>query len=283
MVKRITLAAPASCCPVGSVPPPKAPSTSPEGFIVPGPKGRLIQAHGLEIYVHGKPSQHAVIVLPEVWGITSGRLRYIADMLGDAGYYALLPKIQPNSPFGGWEGDGYGSTSTDENLFIWIDKEMNWDKTKVRLQKVIQHAKDQGAKKIGMMGFCWSTWAIFKASAEFQRDVTCGVNCHPSVRLEEWLYKRSQHDLANRVTCPMALFAAGNDPDDVKPGGSFEKILRAKEFGNRCVFVEFPDMQHGWVSRGDDRDPKVKRDIERALNLTLEFFNKNLRGDSSKL
>ena len=81
----------------------------------------------------------------------------------------------------------------------------------------------------------------------------------------------------------MALFAAGNDPDDVKPGGSFEKILRAKDFGRNCVFVAFPDMQHGWVSRGDDRDPVIKRDVEKALHLTFEFFQQNLRGDTSKL
>lgn len=171
----------------------------------------------------------------------------------------------------------------DENLFIWINNELNWEKTRPRLEKVIQFAKNSGAKKVGMMGFCWSTWATFKVSSELPGLIACGVNCHPSVRLEEWLFKGDQFEMANKVSCPMALFAAGNDVDNVKPGGRFEEILKSKHFGNDCVFVEFPDMQHGWVTRGDDTDPVVKRDVEKALQLSLDFFNKNLLGETPSM
>lgn len=274
-----------SCCPSGSLPPKQGTTkiTSPEHLLVPQPRGRTIAANGLDIYSAGCPrSKFVVIVLPEVWGIASGRLRNIADQLGDAGYYALLPKIQPNSPFGGWEQDGYGTTSMDENLFIWIDKELNWSKTKMRLQKVLDYTRQIGAERVGVMGFCWSTWATFKASVEFGNLITCGVNCHPSVRLEEWLFKGDQFDLASKVNCPMALFAAGNDPDYVKPGGRFEEILKKKPFGAECIFVDFPDMQHGWVSRGDDSDPVVKRDVEKAIRLAIEFFDKHLKQKDNK-
>jgi len=75
----------------------------------------------------------------------------------------------------------------------------------------------------------------------------------------------------------MALFAAGNDPDNCKEGGDFEKIFSKKDFGKDCVIVSFPDMTHGWVSRGDCNDPNVKRDYETAMQLSIDFLNKNLK------
>jgi len=251
-------------------------ATTPDKITVPKPTGTMTTHNGLEMYISGHPSPNVVIVLPEVWGIASGRLRHIADLLASRGFFAILPKVQPGSPHGGWENDGYGAP-IDDGFFPWIGAELNWEKTKPRIEAVLAYAKSQGAKKIGLIGFCWGSWVVFKTAAEFPNDITCGVNCHPSVRIEEMAFKRSQNELCESIKCPMAVFPAGNDPENCKQGGDFQKILEKKDFGKDCLFVDFPEMEHGWASRGDDTKPNVKRDVDKVLGLSLDFFGKNLK------
>ncbi len=266
-----------SCCPPGALGPKQGVEAgteiTPDKLTVPKATGKMITFEGLEIYTNGKGSS-AVIVLPEVWGICSGRLKNIADQLAVHGHLALAPKVQPNSPHGGWEGDGYGAP-WDDGAIPWIANELNWSKTKVRMATTIAFARSQGVTKIGMIGFCWGSWAIFKTAAEFPEDIACGVCVHPSVRLEEMMFKQSQNDLAELIQCPIAMFPANNDPENTKPGGDFQKIFSKKSFGSECVFVAFPDMEHGWASRGDDTKPEVKRDIEKVLKLSFDFLNKH--------
>lgn len=40
--------------------------------------------------------------------------------------------------------------------------------------------------------------------------------------------------------------------------------------------VLFPDMKHGWTSRGDISNPEISRDVSEFWSLTVAFFNKNL-------
>ena len=55
----------------------------------------------------------------------------------------------------------------------------------------------------------------------------------------------------------------------MKPGGVGEKVL-----GDKLTIVEFPDMVHGWTTRGDMKDEKVNRDVKKAIQLALDFFKK---------
>jgi hypothetical protein len=41
--------------------------------------------------------------------------------------------------------------------------------------------------------------------------------------------------------------------------------------------MEFPEIQHGWVTRGDIQVEAVSRDFERALGVALMFFERNLK------
>jgi dienelactone hydrolase len=275
-----------SCCPPGSIGIKQgvegsASEITPDQIVVPKSLGQMVTYQDLEIYTSGNVgAKSAVVVLPEVFGIASGRLKNIADQLASQGYYAVLPKVQPGSPYVTevWENDGYGRGLEwgFEPLAAWLTAELPWEKTQPRLAKVLEYVKSTGATKIGMIGFCWGSWAIFKAAAEWPDVIACGVNCHPSVRLEEVLFNQSQNELAEKINCPMALLAAGNDVPNTKAGGDFQKIFNRKPFGPDCLFQEFPEMEHGWVSRGDDKVPTVKRDVEKALEISYEFLKKHL-------
>jgi|LauGreDrversion4_2_1035121.scaffolds.fasta_scaffold862286_1 hypothetical protein len=43
----------------------------------------------------------------------------------------------------------------------------------------------------------------------------------------------------------------------MKEGGELVKILKSKSFGEHVKTIDFPDMPHGWVSRGNLDDPKT--------------------------
>lgn len=41
------------------------------------------------------------------------------------------------------------------------------------------------------------------------------------------------------------------------------------KFGQLFVSEDFPEMKHGWVTRGDQTQPEVLRDINKALEMTI--------------
>ena len=65
---------------------------------------------------------------------------------------------------------------------------------------------------------------------------------------------------------------AGNDPEALLPGGELAAIVEAN--GGRSV--PFPDMSHGWASRGDLEVPDVARDVKEAFTLALAHFAAHL-------
>ena len=87
---------------------------------------------------------------------------------------------------------------------------------------------------------------------------------HPGVgrhRVEE-------EELAARVTMPVLLLSAGDDPANVQEHGAATPALASR--GGRTI--SFPEMKHGWVTRGDLSVPRVKADTERALAETVAFL-----------
>ena len=42
--------------------------------------------------------------------------------------------------------------------------------------------------------------------------------------------------------------------------------------GKKIEIHEFPEMEHGWVPRGNASIPEVKRDVKLALQKTVDFF-----------
>ena len=79
------------------------------------------------------------------------------------------------------------------------------------------------------------------------------------------------------VRCPTMLMPAGNDPDNIKPGGvNVEAMVSGLGEENvRCV--EFADMKHGFMARADVKTEEGRRDVERAMRLIKEWFARHVR------
>ncbi len=86
---------------------------------------------------------------------------------------------------------------------------------------------------------------------------------------------------------------AYEDTPDVKPGGIAEKVRHclgacgSRAYHKWCVIVQvlgsdveicpFDEMRHGWTTRGDLTDPKVERDVKKAMEKAASFLDRHLK------
>eukprot|EP00943_MAST-04B_sp_MAST-4B-sp1_P007688 g7688.t1 len=230
---------------------------------------------GLKIY-YASPkteSTKAVIVLYDVYGFKGGRIKSVCDQFACDGFHVLMPDLYGNeasiADFGGF-------ASAEGQNFL---KEFTNEDTAKKLDAVYEYLKEKGCVSFGAIGFCWGAYPVFGESS--RGKISAGASCHPSLGVGEKLFDDKVNDQAEKVTCPILLCPAGNDPPVVKNGGDVQKIIQAK--GLSCDIVEFPDMKHGWVPRGDSSDENVKRDVQKSLEIACKFFHEKLTGSTSGL
>ena len=87
----------------------------------------------------------------------------------------------------------------------------------------------------------------------------------------ENILEENEEEILKEVKSPQMFLPARSDKDSVKMNGLGKKIL-----GDGVEIIEFPDMSHGWTTRGDLSDPKVERDVKKAFNFVISFFGKYL-------
>jgi len=250
----------ASCCPPGSIAPLPG-ALPPADYKLQGAEETY---EGTKLYVAGKDHKHgkAVIVIPDIVG-WSGRIKQIVDEFALAGYLAVVPDF-----FGD---DGWKGGLDFSGLPAWV-KRHGWDTVQPVLEHATSYVTKAGATKIGLLGFCWGNWVVLKGSATSK--YAAGVSYHPSQTGVCKLTGEDETALVEAVKVPQLYCPCSNDPETVKKDGLTDKTF--KKNGIEFVIHEFPEQQHGFVSRGDVSKPEVVRDVRIALDLGKEFFKKHL-------
>ena len=130
--------------------------------------------------------------------------------------------------------------------------------------------------KVSAVGFCWGVWPVTKACS--LGLFKCGVGFHPSLQFED-KFGGDMLEMVKSATdqVPLLYCVSGNDPDYLKKGGSVAVLLEESKHtlndeSTRPRCVDFPEMKHGWVSRGDTTVQKVRDDAEEALTLATDFL-----------
>lgn len=240
----------AECCPPGSWPAVLPPADY-------KPLGTEDKIDDLPIYTIGT-GEKAIIVLPEVFG-WNGRLKGIADTLANEGFLVVMPDCHRGE-----------TAATQTDFGAWISK-FSWDAVISKdFERMFKWLEGKGAKSIGAIGFCWGVWAFCKA-ASVGVPLKAGVGPHPSTRLEGMM-GGDELEMMKKVEIPVLLMPAGNDPDTVKPGGDVATAIASKGGSSH----PYPEMEHGWASRGDVAVPAVKRDVEDCMKRAVDFFKSNL-------
>lgn len=228
-------------------------------------------AGNMTIYhvVPQNPSTKAIIVNYDINGMNMGRLRSVCDQLAqDTGFHVIMPDFFRN-------GDGimnYGGFPFTDAGFMWF-AQFNSQRVLNDTNVVYEYMKDAGYKidSYGSTGYCWGAWAGLWQGTTGQ--LSAHVSAHPSYQVEDFIGSGLQN-LTLAVNTPVMIIAAGNDPETVKSGGVVESWLQSA--GNYVEIVEFPEMEHGWVPRGNVSIPAVAEGVQGALKNTVEFFQKFL-------
>lgn len=277
-----------SCCPPGSIgaPTPSFDSEQPKGtfFTVPSPAAPKNTTTPVPCYHYVAPSSSssssastkALILFHDVWGFKS-RIITIADWLAEqASCHVLVIDF--------FRGKTYADLEKyDDNMkdwFLGVPYEPNVTRD---LQACIDYMQtEKNVSEFGCMGFCWGCWAIAKtcertAGATGDAAVIVpwkvAICANPSFKIEQWLFGGDAVQLMQSISCPVLLMPAGNDPDYTKPDSAEFQAMPNKATSKSIAFEE---MSHGFTTRGDLTDPKMKRDVDAALQASLEFIQKYL-------
>lgn len=261
------------------------------------PAGAMHDFGGVPAYVVGADCPIAVLVIHDVFGLKSGRLRKICDDLSsELGVQVVAPVLFESEACGGYDTSVAVERAIDrsDSRGLWDStrrmagaayhgpswfrdlKRHGWDVVGPKLEDTLLPAmRARGVRRIGFLGMCWGGWVVFRASAHNENDICCGATMHPSQIQLCGIHGEDFGKLCGDIGCPQLVLSAQDDKPGTKPGGQAEEALKGR-FGDACVFQEFPDMRHGWFNRGNLADPKVSRDFAKSWKLLTVFFREHL-------
>jgi len=204
-------------------------------------------------------------VIADIFGPRAGNHVEICDMLASEGFFVVMPDLH--------RGDLLTDVTNLKLRDEWFARHPY-----AKLEKDIEAIaiplfSEKKVTKIGALGFCYGSWPLMKFAAHGKLKAVASP--HPSHARLSARTGETPEDLASAVKCPVMLLTAGNDAAEMKPGGSDEKIIKAKF--PTSYFEEFKAMQHGWVARGEWREKEdIYLEAQRALVLIVNFLKSNL-------
>ena len=103
-------------------------------------------------------------------------------------------------------------------------------------------------------------------------EVKAGVSMHPSHPAVARFNGEDERALLEAAKESKQLFMpTKQDAKSVKEDGLGREVL-----GDNLTVLAFPEMSHGFTTRGDLGNANVRRDVNRALFAAVEFFQQHL-------
>ncbi|XP_031099816.1 endo-1,3;1,4-beta-D-glucanase-like [Ipomoea triloba] len=218
--------------------------------------GQVQQLGGLNCYVSGSlDSKLAVLLVSDVFGYEATNLRKLADKIGGAEFYVVVPDF--------FHGDPYVENGA-KPIGVWL-KDHVVDNVSKDAKVVIEDLKAGGVTKVGIGGVCSGG----KTAVDLAKIpcVEAAVLLHPAfVTLDD----------IQGVKVPISVLGAENDettpPKVVK---QFEIALQSKAGVDSLVKI-FAGVTHGWTVRYDEDDKVAVKAAEEAHQDMLKWFIKHL-------
>lgn len=251
----------ASCCPEGSHGAPASHYLEAKGQM----ETWTLAGREIPTYIVGPADSNLTVVfVHDIFSMHLGRVKALADYLGDKGYRVVFPDCHFGDSIQ-MGPDGAPPADLMSQVPAWLGRHPIGDVVQV-VDDCFKKVRAEG-KKTASVGFCWGTWVLYHSQKAGVAMDGC-VCLHPSLIAED-LVGGSHSELLLAQNCPVLVAAAGNDPDWTHPGGEWEQSSNSLGYGEKSKFYSFPEMLHGWSNRGDISDEKIARDV----NLTWDYVS----------
>jgi len=212
--------------------------------------GKELTLKTAKAYLSGEGNK-AIIVLHEWWGLVP-HIKDITDRFAKEGFLAIAPDLYD------------GKTADNPNDAGALMQHLFSDLSKAEeiIKETIDYLKSQGAKKIGITGFCCGgtlTWYFGKYA-----DALVPFYA---------LYQLAPIDFSSIKAPVLAIHA---EKDEFVPLSDVEKAKEeCKKHGIKAEFIVYPGVNHAFLNdtRPEVYNEKAAKDAwEKAVN----FFKKHL-------
>lgn len=220
---------------------------------------------GIPGYVCGSVKDPAVVVLQEWWGVVPTVVDHAIN-ISQHGYRCLIPDLYK------------GKVGVDKEEASHLMNSLDWATAVEEMKAAVQYLRDDGASKVGCIGFCMGG-ALALAAAQ-HAGVDCTAPCYgtPSPELCQ----------PENVKVPVQMHFG--ELDDFK---GFSDQETAKAFadkvnaaGGAAALFMYAQAGHGFLNRGDEgvakraymgfpEPPSEAQAL--AWERVLAFFEENLK------
>lgn len=204
-----------------------------------------------------------MMLLSDIFGWNSGRIRAFADAFAEKGFNVWIPAVM-DPVEGGTDGDalppGFDVGSRIKEVVALSSPTGAWNPENVTMAKaetVVRAMLASGVVKFGIIGFCYGAWlGMYLAGKLPASQLVCAAGAHPSIVAGERGLGRDPVALASRSNCPWAVYPCG-EPDDggMAEGSEYDadgSLYRALEekFPGKNRTHRMRKVSHGFMTRG---------------------------------
>ncbi|KAM4686952.1 carboxymethylenebutenolidase homolog isoform 1-T2 [Amazona ochrocephala] len=224
--------------------------------------GEEVQVEHIKAYVCKPPAStdKAVIVIHDIFGWELPNTRYIADMLATNGYIATCPDFFVGQE--AWKLSNDWATFDD-----WL-KTRSAGKIDKEVDVILKYLKEQcGAKKIGVVGFCWGGAAVQHLMLK-NPHLQAGVSLYGVIKFFA--------DMSSFLHPTFFIFGEKDELIPLQQIAALEQKLKQNCKVDYEVKI-YPGQTHGFVHRKrEDINPQDKPYIEEGRKDMINWLNKYL-------
>eukprot|EP01063_Lacrimia_lanifica_P001745 TRINITY_DN10901_c0_g1_i1.p1 TRINITY_DN10901_c0_g1~~TRINITY_DN10901_c0_g1_i1.p1 ORF type:complete len:307 (+),score=63.53 TRINITY_DN10901_c0_g1_i1:292-1212(+) len=251
-------------------------------------KGTVQRIKSASAYVVGDGPK-AVVLVHDIFGLHTGRLKQIADEIASSGFTVVAPDFFESCEGGlfGRRDLGY-STPRSMLSFLWAMitgsvksymREHPWDPACERIwtESVVPWLKERHCTSVGLVGFCWGAYVTVHAAAR-QADtdlpLAAHVMYHPSYAHVAALFGEDQEATVRAAAkVPTQVYSTSMEPKSWRPGGQAERWMRDAHPEGVVQWHQEKQM-HGFMTRGNmKRSLSVAEDVQRCLKGGIAFLS----------
>lgn len=203
--------------------------------------------HKFDAYIAqptGEPKA-GIVVLQEIFGVNA-HIRSVADGFAQAGYLAIAPAL-----FDRAQRDvelEYNAETMQKGM--QLVQKLDLDKTLSDVNAAIQYLREHGARKVGVVGYCWGGTLAWVSNARLHPDATVS-----------YYAGGIQNHIQEKSTCP-AIFHFGLLDTHI-PQTVVEQVRH--EYPGFSVFTYDADHGFNCDARSSYNAPAAKLARQRTL------------------